>query len=493
VPAPGTLDVQVADSRHTLFVHSFKGYGLNDAYDRAITLLLGEEVQQDRLAQKQKQQKQERERKQQERERERGQQQKQQVQQQQGQHSAGQVQGQQQQQQQQIGQQQQQQQVGQQQQIGQQQQQIGQQQQQIGQQQQQQQQIGQQQGEQQQQMGAALPSPPSLVAAKEALLAANIAANQQKLPVTEASSDAASQQVAAGNSHAAATLASAAAIATQQQAQQRHQQQEQQQLPQLQQQQSQQQQGKALEEGPRQLAAGQAQAQAERAEAEAQVQAEAQALSGGGRSLLLGLAQMDSAATAAAARQLLRSLSGPALDPRLEELEARLFGAPATASAGGRSLLASGSVLPLPTPSALPLVHHPCLFRGYNASYQRLPVHGQAPEPAAVQLVGEPNPERCLELARRVVNASTGCIKPPCTLGTPTPELSGQFTALTGFYVVWSFLKIRQGAPVGELLPASQAYCRKPWQEAHAGARAAGAVVRRVDSALPASPSAAQA
>ncbi len=457
----------MADSRHTLFVHSFKGYGLNDAYDRAIALLLSDEQQKHKLVeearrkeQQRQQQQQEREQKQQEREREREQKQKQKQQEhQQQKHQQHQEQHQEQQQEQQRqGQQQQ-----------------------------------QQQGEQKPLVGAAPPPAPSLAATKDALLAASIAS---KLPVTEASSNAASQQAAAGSSHAAATLASAAAIATQQQAQQQvhqqqalqpqqqQQQQHQDQQLQLQLQQSQQQQlqhlqpGKAQEEGPRQLAAGQAQATAE-----AQVQADAQALSSSGRSLLLGLAQLDSAATAAAARQLLHSLSGPALDPRLQELEARLFGEDAAASGGGsgaassrpggRSLQAAGGVLPLPTPSALPLVRHPCLFGGYNASYQRLPQHGQAPEPAAVQLVGEPDPDRCLELARRVVNASTGCIKPPCTLGTPTPALSGQFTALTGFYVVWSFLKIRQGAPVGELLPASRAYCRKPWQEAHAGAWAA--------------------
>jgi hypothetical protein len=230
----------------------------------------------------------------------------------------------------------------------------------------------------------------------------------------------------------------------------------------------------------------------------------------------LGLAHTDAIATAVAARKLLQQLSGSGWGQHqrrrtlagaddaaavLSMLEADLFSEQvlldsssssssfdsrfSRSGVSGRSLQSeSTSVLPGSVGEALPELRHPCLFRGYNASYQRQKVNGQwpLPNPPVVQLLGDPDFERCLDLVKAVVNASsTACSQPPCTLGATVPELAGQFTALTGFYVVWNFLKVEAGGGVRELLPASKAYCSRSWHDVHFGEslRCAGAWLLR--------------
>jgi hypothetical protein len=55
-----------------------------------------------------------------------------------------------------------------------------------------------------------------------------------------------------------------------------------------------------------------------------------------------------------------------------------------------------------------------------------------------VLLRGAPDWESCLAVVNTVVNASTPCAVhehlPTCVLGTPQPELQGNFMALTGTY-----------------------------------------------------------
>jgi len=94
---------------------------------------------------------------------------------------------------------------------------------------------------------------------------------------------------------------------------------------------------------------------------------------------------------------------------------------------------------PSPSPSPLPAMRHPCLHAGYSAPYARLTYRGAAPDPPVVRLVGEPDFEACVALAGRLVKATDECAgagpAPPgsaCVLGALQPQLRGSFTAITG-------------------------------------------------------------
>lgn len=429
----------MAGSKHPLFVHSFKGYGLNDAYDRAVAMLLqqqlGHQVEHDTNdltapqhgAGKQQQT---------------AAQQSQQHDQHTRQHTKA------------HSQKEQEQELHQ---------------------QLKEQMHGQQQNVQKQQQGARPSGPPppskaSKLTASEQAVASKQAAAQQHLTAAAALAGAAEEvrmaaavekAVAAAKAVATAAVTEASSVASQEYSET---------LPQ-----------------------GKAQLHAATTAAPSKEHASSQAR--------LGLAHADAAATAIAARRLLQQLSaGPGSSRHqrrrslagaedaaavLSILEADLFSEQTlldssstfdpyvsrSASMSGRLLQsASTSVLPGSAGQAPPELRHPCLFRGYNASYQRQKVNGQWPNPPVVQLLGDPDFERCLDLVKAVVNASsTACSQPPCTLGATVPELAGQFTALTGFYVVWNFLKVEAGGGVGELLPASKAYCSRSWHDVHSG------------------------
>jgi hypothetical protein len=108
-------------------------------------------------------------------------------------------------------------------------------------------------------------------------------------------------------------------------------------------------------------------------------------------------------------------------------------------------------------------VHHPCLFDGYTAAYTRQANNGSAPTPAAVTLVGEPHWDACVALAASVLaDLSPPCRRPPCVLGVPQPPLRGRFMALTGFAVVWSYLKLPVSATPADVVSAARAYCAVP-------------------------------
>lgn len=117
-------------------------------------------------------------------------------------------------------------------------------------------------------------------------------------------------------------------------------------------------------------------------------------------------------------------------------------------------------------------VPHPCLHSGYRQPYKRIPLDGKPPLPGAVTLVGRPDYEKCVALASAVVTAPAVCDAPPCALGVPQPRFSGQFVALTGFYVVLHFFKLAASEGLRGIRTAGQSFCGKSWAEvqaAHAG------------------------
>eukprot|EP00775_Hariotina_reticulata_P012974 gene12974-13103_t len=95
---------------------------------------------------------------------------------------------------------------------------------------------------------------------------------------------------------------------------------------------------------------------------------------------------------------------------------------------------------PAPTGAeARPLVIHPCLHDGFQAEYQRIPLHGTLPQPPQVLLRGSFNWPACLQLVDAVVDKSAPCGQgqlqphtPLCRLGAPQPLLEGTFLAMTG-------------------------------------------------------------
>lgn len=114
---------------------------------------------------------------------------------------------------------------------------------------------------------------------------------------------------------------------------------------------------------------------------------------------------------------------------------------------------------------AAPVVPHPCLAQGYRQEYKRLPLDaaGGPPQPPRVMLLGSADMRACAQLAGRVVNATAPCASPPCTLGLPHPPLAGKFIAITGYYVVWAFFKMRSHASLADLEHATDRLCTKPW------------------------------
>lgn len=130
-------------------------------------------------------------------------------------------------------------------------------------------------------------------------------------------------------------------------------------------------------------------------------------------------------------------------------------------------------------------VEHPCLQTGYREKYKcahhcvlsPLPPGGSGPRYAPstelaagvqLELVGAPDWEACQTLAEGVINASssTPCESPPCALGKHQPYPQGQFFGLAGFYVVYTFFRLSQDAPLDDLLAKGQDFCKMPWKEA---------------------------
>jgi Golgi nucleoside diphosphatase len=110
-------------------------------------------------------------------------------------------------------------------------------------------------------------------------------------------------------------------------------------------------------------------------------------------------------------------------------------------------------------------VEHPCLHKGYNQKYNRIPLEGRIPSPSTVILIGKPDTSACSRLATSVVTSPTECHAPPCALGHPQPRATGKFIALAGFYVVSHFFNLGANARVAAVAKAGQSFCPLTWSE----------------------------
>jgi apyrase len=110
-------------------------------------------------------------------------------------------------------------------------------------------------------------------------------------------------------------------------------------------------------------------------------------------------------------------------------------------------------------------LEHPCLHKGYNKPYTRIPLEGRIPSPIALNLIGRPDSNACSRLAQKVVASPTECDAPPCALGTPQPRAAGKFVALAGFYVVSHFFNLGANAKIAAVAKAGSSFCPLTWQE----------------------------
>ncbi|KAI3517462.1 hypothetical protein L1887_16677 [Cichorium endivia] len=103
----------------------------------------------------------------------------------------------------------------------------------------------------------------------------------------------------------------------------------------------------------------------------------------------------------------------------------------------------------LKTNPGKPVVKHPCLQTGYDEQYV-----GKNGNP--VQLIGAPNWEECSNIAKFTVNSSELSNK----------HTSGQFYAMSGFYVVYRFFNMSADAPLDEVLVKGRKFCEESWEVA---------------------------
>eukprot|EP00897_Mesotaenium_endlicherianum_P009522 jgi/Mesen1/8599/ME000005S08564 len=89
-----------------------------------------------------------------------------------------------------------------------------------------------------------------------------------------------------------------------------------------------------------------------------------------------------------------------------------------------------------------------------------------------VELIGEPDWDRCQRLIAQVVRppgadcgASAGA---SCALGAAQPALRGHFVGVAGFFVVYHFFGLAGSAPLAALLEAGRRFCGRPWGEVSA-------------------------
>lgn len=133
-------------------------------------------------------------------------------------------------------------------------------------------------------------------------------------------------------------------------------------------------------------------------------------------------------------------------------------------------------------------INHPCLQSGYKEQYMcshcasvnregGSPIGGKKMGEgfrAAIQLVGTPKWDECSALAKAAVNLSEwsyhspgiDCKLHPCALADDKPRPSGQFYALSGFYVVYQFFNLTPDALLDDVLEKGREFCEKSWDVA---------------------------
>ncbi|KAF4385328.1 hypothetical protein G4B88_026611 [Cannabis sativa] len=128
-------------------------------------------------------------------------------------------------------------------------------------------------------------------------------------------------------------------------------------------------------------------------------------------------------------------------------------------------------------------IKHPCLQTGYKEQYtcsqcskyqqgKSLDVGGKLG--SRVTLIGAPNWDECSALAKFAVNLSEwsnvssgiNCDLQPCALGDGFPRPSGQFYALSGFYVVYRFFNLSSDAALDNVLEKGREFCERTWETA---------------------------
>ncbi|CAN0840433.1 Probable apyrase 7 [Linum grandiflorum] len=136
-------------------------------------------------------------------------------------------------------------------------------------------------------------------------------------------------------------------------------------------------------------------------------------------------------------------------------------------------------------------IKHPCLHSGYKEDYQcslcsSAKQQGASPvirgrklrratkSGVAVQLIGSPNWDQCSALAKIVVNLSEwsdispvlDCDLQPCALPAGLPRPSGQFYAMSGFFVVYRFFNLSAEASLDDVLEKGREFCERNWKAA---------------------------
>ncbi|KAL4574997.1 hypothetical protein LXL04_021837 [Taraxacum kok-saghyz] len=95
-------------------------------------------------------------------------------------------------------------------------------------------------------------------------------------------------------------------------------------------------------------------------------------------------------------------------------------------------------------------VTHPCLQTGFKEKYYV----GKSKNP--VELIGAPNWEECRNLAKSTLNSSDFSNK----------LTSGNFYAMSGFYVVYRFFNLTPDVPLDDVLQKGREFCEKQWEVA---------------------------
>ncbi|CAM6102980.1 unnamed protein product [Calypogeia fissa] len=135
-------------------------------------------------------------------------------------------------------------------------------------------------------------------------------------------------------------------------------------------------------------------------------------------------------------------------------------------------------------------IAHPCLNLGYKQPYTcsshcllpplayPLEPHGgrrktlAAFEPGPkVELVGQPDWDKCQSLVMSVINMSgpsqgKDCKHGKCALGKYQPQPQGHFLALAGFFVVFKFFGLTSTNSLDDLLLKGQQFCELEWEQA---------------------------
>jgi len=114
----------------------------------------------------------------------------------------------------------------------------------------------------------------------------------------------------------------------------------------------------------------------------------------------------------------------------------------------------------------MPKIKHPCLHTGFKGVLDRIALDGNDPTWNKIELVGDPDDERCDKLAEDVVSALPPCKNgKSCTIMSTKPHQTAKFAALSGFFVVKHFYGLDKKSGVREIEKITDKFCSKPWSD----------------------------